>query len=97
LKSVFLASFLRDIGKLPDQKLREQVARAIEAAEAAATLQDVPQFKLLVGHSGYGRIRVREWRLGVIVRGDRLHSCGAFTAAMCTATFRDTKEARRRD
>lgn len=53
-------------------KVREQVARAIEAAERALTPEDLPQFKWLTGHPTYGRIRVGDWRIGVVVSGENI-------------------------
>jgi mRNA interferase RelE/StbE len=68
----FLESFLRDIRKVRDGKVREQVARAIEAVERAGTPAEIAHFKWLVGHPSYGRVRVGDWRLGVIVAGDAM-------------------------
>jgi mRNA interferase RelE/StbE len=67
-----LASFLRDVRKVRDAKVRDQVAQAIKAAENAVTPDDLSQFKWLTGYPSYGRMRVRDWRLGVVVKGDAL-------------------------
>jgi mRNA interferase RelE/StbE len=70
MTSVFLESFLRDVRKIRDARIADDVARAIDTAERAQSPQDIAQFKWLAGHRGYGRIRVGDLRLGVIVRGD---------------------------
>jgi mRNA interferase RelE/StbE len=68
----FLASFLRDVRKLRDNRVQEQVARTIEQAELAGGVEDISKFKWLAGHPLYGRIRVGDWRLGVIVEGNQV-------------------------
>jgi hypothetical protein len=45
VKAAFLNSFLRDVRKLPDDAIREQVRDAILAVEAAPDLRSVPSLK----------------------------------------------------
>ena len=66
----FVESFLRDLRRLRDRRLRDRVAKAIEQAEDALSVDELAQFKWLTGQTGYGRIRVGDWRLGSIVEGD---------------------------
>ena len=72
MTTIFLASFARDLRKVRDRRLRKQIARAIEHAEEADEPEEIPQFKRLSGVAGFGRIRVGDWRLGVIIEGDTI-------------------------
>jgi mRNA interferase RelE/StbE len=70
MKSFFLASFLSDVKKLRDGKMRQSVAHAITRVEQASALADVPSLKRLSGHHSYFRIRVGDWRIGLKVESD---------------------------
>jgi mRNA interferase RelE/StbE len=67
VKTVFLASFLRDVRKIRDRRLLARIASAIEAVERVDSPDELAQFKWLTGHPRYGRIRVGDLRIGVIV------------------------------
>lgn len=70
MKTVFHASFLRDVKKLRDAKVRRAVASAISNAEQAPSIEQVRGVKRLSGHREYYRIRIGDWRLGLILQGD---------------------------
>ena len=65
MKSVFLASFLSDVKKLRDGKVRYSVAQAITRVERASTVANIPSLKRLSGHHSYFRIRIGDWRIGL--------------------------------
>lgn len=66
----FRNSFLRDLKKVSDPKVRAQIRATIEAVEAAASLAGVPEARKMSGSSGYYRIRVGGYRIGVAVAGE---------------------------
>ena len=70
MTTVFLASFLSDVKKLRDAKVRRAVTEAIENVERADSIQDIRSLKRLSGFSGYYRLRVGDWRIGVTIDGD---------------------------
>ena len=70
MTSRFLASFLHDVRKLRDAKVRLAVARAIENVDRAAVIEHVKGIKRLSGQAGYYRIRIGEWRIGLYVSGE---------------------------
>ena len=72
MTTYFLSSFLRDVRKVRDARIRGEIALAIEAVEAAPSLGDLSQFKWLAGYPSYGRIRVGEWRLGILVKANAI-------------------------
>jgi len=65
VKTSFLTSFLRDVKKLPNARIRRDVERAILEIESAPELSKVSSIKRLSGHSNYFRLRLGEWRIGI--------------------------------
>lgn len=70
MRTTFRRSFERDIGRVADSRTRDKLRDAIEAVERAGSLRDVPNLKKLSGTSGFYRIRVGEYRIGVAVEGE---------------------------
>jgi mRNA interferase RelE/StbE len=70
VKTSFTGSFLRDLRKLPDDDVREQVRVAILAVEAASDLRSLPNLKKLSGGGPYYRIRIGDYRIGMRIEDD---------------------------
>jgi mRNA interferase RelE/StbE len=70
MTTVFLASFLQDVKKLRDGRVRKAVVSAIENVEAAAARDQIRSIKRLSGQNDYYRIRVGDWRIGVRIDSD---------------------------
>ena len=70
MKTSFRKSFLRDLKKLKDQRVRAQVRAAIEGVEAAEGLSDLPGVTKMSGGGNYYRIRIGDYRIGLSVEGD---------------------------
>ncbi len=68
----FRASFHRDLKKLKDKDALQKVKECIYRAEEANDLAEIAHIKKISGSSGYYRIRVHEYRLGVFVSGDEI-------------------------
>lgn len=68
----FRKSFLRDLKKLKDQKIRDQIRAVIQAVEAATSLADLPDVKKMSGSSGYYHVRVGDYRIGLAVEGEEV-------------------------
>ena len=66
----FRKSFVRDLKKLKDAKVRSRVRELIEAVDEAGSLADLPDVKKMSGSSGYYRVRVGSHRVGLAVDGD---------------------------
>jgi mRNA interferase RelE/StbE len=67
---LFRRSFERDLKKIREPHILTQVRTAIEHVEAAATLLDVPHLEKISGSSGYYRIRIGNYRIGVAIDGE---------------------------
>ena len=65
MRTAFRKSFVRDVRKLKERRVGEQVRSVIEAVESAATLSDVPNLKKMSGAAGYYRVRVGDYRIGL--------------------------------
>ena len=67
MKTEFKNSFIRAIKKINDQQLKEEIANAIRNVESAENLKLVRQLKKLKGYKQYYRIRIGNYRIGIMV------------------------------
>ena len=70
MKATFRPSFLRDLRKVKTQAILRRVQGAIENVERADALAEILQLKKLSGTKDFYRIRIGDWRLGVVIQGD---------------------------
>jgi mRNA interferase RelE/StbE len=70
MKTAFRKSFARDLKKVNDETVLGRARQAIEDVEGAATLQEVSSLKKLSGTGNFYRIRLGDYRIGVVVEGD---------------------------
>ncbi|GAB6095418.1 type II toxin-antitoxin system RelE/ParE family toxin [Desulfatiferula olefinivorans] len=71
MKTTFKKSFANDLKKRSQNKrLLSQVAQVIQAVEAAQSLQDINNLKKLKANDNAFRIRVGDYRLGLIIEND---------------------------
>lgn len=63
---------MRDLKKIRDESLRRRIREAIQQVESANTLGELPNLVRLSGASGFYRIRVGDYRIGVAVEGDEV-------------------------
>ena len=61
---------MKDLERLPDRRIGEQVRELITQLEQAKTLQDIEGVKKLRGAEGYYRLRIGDYRLGLVLAGD---------------------------
>lgn len=66
MKVEFRECFLKDIQKIKDPSLLPRIREAIATAESAATIQAIPGIKKLKGGSSYFRLRIGDYRLGIV-------------------------------
>ena len=72
MKTEFRESFKIDLEKVGDAKLLVKVRKAIENVEVANIPQEIHNFKKLKGSKTYYRIRIGDYRVGLILEGDTL-------------------------
>ena len=69
MKVAFRSSFIRDLKKIKDRSILEQVKQAIEDIECAQDLRTVSNIKKLGGGRKFYRIRIGNYRVGLVVQG----------------------------
>ncbi|MCI0695130.1 type II toxin-antitoxin system RelE/ParE family toxin [candidate division KSB1 bacterium] len=67
MKVDFKKSFTRDLKKIRDKDLLQQVKEAIEEVERALNLQAVSNLKQLKGGGSYFRIKIGDYRIGLMM------------------------------
>ena len=72
MKVEFKSSFAKDLRKIKDDKIKQQVKEVIERAEKAQDLQAIENIKKLRGNDNYFRIRMGNYRLGLIIEKDKV-------------------------
>ncbi len=60
----FDKSFSKALDKFTDKQLQERIEKLIIKLEKVETLDEFPNFKKLVGHTNYFRIKIGVYRLG---------------------------------
>jgi len=66
----FRNSFARDLRRIRDQELLSRVQQVIEQVEGADGFGEIAHVKKLKGSEDYYRIRVSNYRVGIIVADD---------------------------
>ncbi len=72
MKVEFKRSFVKDLERVKDKGLKEGVRQAIERIEEAQTIQEIGNVRKLRGGEQYYRIRIGDYRLGLVLEGDRV-------------------------
>ena len=70
MKVEFRSSFVRDLNSVRDKAILRRVREIIERAEQTKSSTEIPNLKRLKGSGNYSRIRVGEYRIGVVLKGD---------------------------
>ena len=67
MKVEFNRYFFKDLGKISDASVKSAVADIIEVVELATNLSQVSNLKKLKGFKTAYRIRVGDYRIGIVV------------------------------
>ncbi len=70
MKVDFKKSFTKDLKKIRDKDLLQQVKEVIEEVEQALNLQGVSNLKQLKGGGSYFRIKIGDYRIGLMMEDD---------------------------
>jgi mRNA interferase RelE/StbE len=73
VKLTFRQSFARDLKKIKDITMLDRIKQMIERIEAAKNVSQIEGLTKLSGTtSSYYRIRIGDYRLGILLRGNEL-------------------------
>jgi mRNA interferase RelE/StbE len=70
VKIQFRASFAKDLRGIKIKELLSRIKETIQQVEKAQTSQDITNLKKLKGGINYYRIRIGEYRIGLILESD---------------------------
>jgi len=70
VKVIFRRSFAKDLKKIRRKALRQELQAVLEQIEQSTTLYDLPNVKHLTSEGSYYRIRIGDYRLGLLVEDD---------------------------
>lgn len=70
MKAEFRRSFIKDLERVRDPSLKQRVRETIELIERAESPQEMGDVRKLRGSDRYYRIRIGNYRLGLIVEDD---------------------------
>lgn len=70
MKVEFKNSFAKDLQRIKGEKIKEQVGKVIEQVEGVDDLQGLRTLKKLHGVNNYYRIKMGDYRIGLIVEKD---------------------------
>ncbi|MBN2392928.1 MAG: type II toxin-antitoxin system RelE/ParE family toxin [Anaerolineae bacterium] len=70
MKVTFKNSFLKDLRRIKERALAMRVKEVIESLEQVSALQEIANLKQLKGSTGYYRIRVGDYRIGLRLDGE---------------------------
>jgi len=67
VKTVFRDKFNREVRKLKDRKLKDNIVAVIEKVEQASSVSEIKNIKKMKGHPFAYRIRLGNYRIGVFI------------------------------
>ena len=72
MKALFRASFAKDLRSIKSKDILSRIKEVVEQVEKAQSLQEITNIKKLKGGRNYYRIRVGEYRIGLIIENDEI-------------------------
>ena len=72
MKAGFRESFEKDIHTIREKRILARIKTVIESVEAAPDMRTIAGLKKLKGATDYYRIRVGEYRIGIIARNNEI-------------------------
>lgn len=72
MKTSFARTFSRDLRRIRDKAVLNRVRPIIEYYDRVESLSEARQLKKLKGEDNYYRIRVGDFRIGVIIEDDEI-------------------------
>jgi len=67
MKIEFKKSFLKELKKLKNKSLKNDIANLIAKVENAENIKQIKNLKKLTGYDNYYRVRIGDYRIGIKV------------------------------
>ena len=71
MKVEYRASFVRDLRRVRNTSTKDRVKAIIDHLEASSTITNIPGATSLKAKRDHYRIRIGDYRLGVVIEGER--------------------------
>lgn len=68
--TIFKNEFTRNLGKIKDKRLKEELLSIIEEIEAAENSTRIKNLKKLTGYKNFYRIRLGDYRIGLKIENN---------------------------
>jgi mRNA interferase RelE/StbE len=68
----FSRKFRKQVEACKEPGIRSKILNIIEATEASVTMQNFPNLKKLTGYKNSFRIRMGDYRIGVVIDGTKV-------------------------
>jgi mRNA interferase RelE/StbE len=72
MELIYLNSFLKDLKKVKDKKTLQKIKAVLNELKSAENLSSVKNHKKLSGHPSAYRIRIGDYRLGLLLSEQKL-------------------------
>ncbi|NCO74709.1 MAG: type II toxin-antitoxin system RelE/ParE family toxin [Cyanobacteria bacterium] len=72
MKVKFESAFAKDLQKIKDRKLSEQIKFVILECKKAELFNQVKNVKKLTGYNNFYRIKIRDYRIGLEIQEDTI-------------------------
>ena len=73
MKVILKNSFIKDLKKLNDSKLKSKLTKILKELEVINKFNDINNVKKIKGYDNYFRIKVGIYRIGVFVDGENIY------------------------
>ncbi len=73
MKVEFKSSFVKDLKKIKEKQLQNQIQELIEKVESSANITELEHTKKLSGSDVYYRIRLGDYRIGIKIENNTVY------------------------
>ncbi len=73
MKVEFKSSFVKDLKKIKEKHLQNQIRELIEKAESTANITELENMKKISGSDVYYRIRLGNYRIGIKIENNTVY------------------------
>lgn len=68
----FTKKFEKSFDKIKDERFRKAITMMVRATQKATSTPEIPNLKKMTGHKTAFRIRIKDYRIGVFIEGEKV-------------------------